>query len=108
VDRKVSRAKLFGRPDFWKDEAVLRAGCRAFAVDGLRRCDDDLLDRQFFVADDFEHLDGAEAVDVNVLCDFGHVTTVRGLMKDNVDVLQRGCYARAVLDISLNELSSVW
>jgi hypothetical protein len=67
MDAEVARAQLFDGAHRRKDQTVCLASPRAFAVNRLRRSDDDLLDGQIFVADHFEHLRRAETVDAHVL-----------------------------------------
>ena len=76
----------------------------AFAVDGLRAGDEDLADGQLLVADDLEHLRGAEAVDEDVLGHLGHVAAVGRLVEDDVDVFERGVHGVVVLHVALAEL----
>jgi hypothetical protein len=92
----------------WEDEPVLLAGRRSFAVDGLRRGDDDLFDRQVLVPDDLEHLGGAEAVDVHVLAHLGHVASVGCLVKDDVHAFERRSRGGPVADVGVNELGFRW
>src|SRR4029079_6050242 len=79
----------------------------AFAVNGLRGCDDDLFDRQILLANDLEHLRGAETVNPNVFCDFRHVAAVRRLVEHYVDVTQGGADRFAVGHVALDELDLV-
>ena len=84
MDGEVPRRELGGGAGVGEDEAVCRAERRAFAVDGLGGGDDDLFYRQVLVADNLQHLGGAEAVNMNVLADLRHVPAVGRLVKDEV------------------------
>ena len=99
----VGDAELLDGAHGGKDEPVRGAGRRALAVDGLRAGDDDLLDGQVVLADDLQHLRGAEAVDLHVLGDLGHVAAVRALVKDHVDAFHGGAHRRAVSQIALDK-----
>ena len=68
---------------------MLRAFAGAFAINSLRARSHDFFDRQLFLPDYFEHLCGAERVHVHKFCHLGHVTAVRSLVKDDVDLIQR-------------------
>ncbi len=104
VDDEVAGAQLLGGAQERDDVAVLGAVSGAFAVDGLRACDDYLFDGQVVVANDFQQLRGAEAVDEHVLGHLGHVAAVGGLVEDDVDVLEGGEHGVVVLDFALAEL----
>ncbi len=105
MNGEVSGAELFGWTEEGDDVAVGGAEGGAFGVDGLRGGDDDFLDGELVVADELEHLGGAEGVDQDVLGHFGHVATVGCLVEDDVDVLERGEHGVGVLDFALAELS---
>ncbi len=104
VDAEVAGAELLCRTQQGHDVAVLGAVGGALAVHGLGAGDDDLLDGQLVVADDLEHLRGAEAVDEDVLGHLGHVAAVSRLVEDDVDVLERGVHGVVILDEALAEL----
>ena len=76
----------------------------AFAVNRLRTRDDDFLDRQILFANDFEHLRGAERIDVHVFRDLGHVTAVSRLVKDDVDLVERRRDRLAIAHVAFDKL----
>ncbi len=101
---KVSGTQLFGGTKQRYNVPVDLTVCCAFAVDCLRTGDDDFLDGQLVIADDLQHLSGAEAVHENVLGHLGHVAAVGCFMEDDVDVGQRGVHRLVVLNVPLAEL----
>src|SRR5437016_14505607 len=82
---------------------MLRALPSAFAVNGLRAGDDNFSNRQIFFANNFEHLRGAERIDMHVFGDLGHVAPVSSLMKDNVDLVERSRNRVAIAQIGINK-----
>ncbi len=56
------------------------------------------------VADELQHLRGAEAVDEDVLRHLRHVAAIGCLVEHDVYVLQRGQHRRGVLYVALYEL----
>ena len=104
MNGEVAGAQLLGGAQQWDDVAVLGAVGGAFAVNGLGACHDNLFDGQVVIADHFEQLRGAEAVDEDILGHLGHVAPVGGLVEDDVDVLERRKHGVVVLDLALAEL----
>ena len=84
----------------------------AFAVNGLRACDDDFFYRQIVLADNFEHLRCPERIHVHKFGDFRHVTTIGSFVKDDVDLVQSGGDRVAISQIALDEfrafINPVW
>src|SRR6185437_1648652 len=72
--------------------------------DGLRAGDENFFDGQPVIADELEHLRGAETVDENVLRHLRHVAAVGRLVEDDVDVLQRGQHRCGILHVAVHEL----
>ena len=103
VDGEVAATELVDGTDMGHDVAVRGAECGAFAVDGLRAGDENFFDRQVVVADELEHLRGAEAVDEDVLRHLRHIAAVGRLVEDDVDVLECGEHRCRVLHIALHE-----
>src|SRR3954453_4552029 len=103
MDAIVSEGELLDRSGLREDQPVVWAGHRSLAVDGLRGGDYDLTNRQVLIADDLEHLGGAEAVDVYVLAHLRHVAAVCRLVENYVNVLQRRAYSSSVTDVGVYE-----
>ena len=82
---------------------MLQAFARAFAVNSLRARNDDLFDREIFLANDFNHLCRAQRIHVHIFRDLRHVTAVGGLVKNNVDVVERSGNRIAVPHVALDE-----
>jgi len=82
---------------------MLRAFPGAFAVNGLRASGDNFSNRQIFLANNFEHLRGAERIDMHVFGDLGHVAAVGSLMKDDVDLVERSRNHVAIAQIGVNK-----
>ena len=80
-----------------------RAIAGAFTVNSLRARDDYLLNRQLLLAYNFKHLRRAERIDVNKFRDLGHVTAVSGLMKYEINLVERGGDRVAIAQIALDE-----
>src|SRR5262249_20943737 len=80
-----------------------RTLARAFAVDGLRAGNDDLFNWQIPFANDFEHLCGAQRIHMHKFRDLGHVTAVRGLVKNDVDPVERSRNRVAIPHVALDE-----
>src|SRR5262245_25005480 len=75
----------------------------AFAVNGLRAGNDDLFDREIVLPNDFKHLCCAERIHMHILRNLRHVTAVRGLVKNNVDSIERSSNRIAIPYVALNE-----
>src|ERR1041385_5946363 len=103
MDLPVTAAQLVDRSDGWKNHSVLRTFRRAFAVNRLRAGDDNLFDRQIFFPNYFQHLSGAERVHVHELRHLRHVTAIRRLMEENVNLVERGPDGVAVAQIAAPE-----
>jgi hypothetical protein len=82
---------------------VLRTLARAFAVNGLRAGNDDLFDREVFLANDFNHLGRAQRIHVHIFRDLRHVTAKGGLVKNNVDVVERSSNRITIPHVSPDE-----
>jgi hypothetical protein len=65
------------------------------------------LNRQVLLANDFQHLRGAEAVNAHVFRNLRHVTAVGRLVKDNVDAPQRGTHRLAIGYVAFDEFGVV-
>src|ERR1700694_4581913 len=100
----IAFTQLFHRPNRWKNQAMFETFACSFAVNSLRTRYHDFLDRQIFFSNDFQHLRGAERVDVYVFRDLGHVTAVSSLMKDDVDLIECGCNCVTITNVSLDEI----
>src|SRR5581483_2354148 len=90
-----------------KNHPVPWTFARPFAVNGLRTGSDDFPDRQIVLPDYFEHLRGAERIYVHKFCDLGHVTAVRRLVKNDVDVFKRGRDDSAIAQIAVDEFGTL-
>ena len=99
----VAAPQLLDRADRRKNQTVLRTNAGAFAVNRLRARDDYFLDRQFLFADHLEHLRCAQRINVNVFRDLRHVAAVGRLVKDDVDLVERGRDGFAIAQVALNE-----
>src|SRR5204863_8916424 len=95
--------QLLDRTDAWKDQSVLRTFARAFAVNGLRAGNDDLFDREIFLSNHFKHLCRAQRIHVHKFRDLRHVPAVRGLVKNNLDPIERGSNRIAVSHVALDQ-----
>ena len=83
---------------------MLGAFARALAVNGLRACDDNFFYRQILLADNLEHLRCSERINLNKFGDLRHVTAIRSLMKDNIDLVQGSSDGIAISQIAFDEL----
>src|SRR4029077_7733971 len=82
---------------------VFGAIAGTFAVDSLRARNHDFFYRQAFFADNFEHLRRAEGIHVDEFCKLRHVTAIRSLMEDDIDVVYRGSDRIAIAQIRFDE-----
>src|SRR5262249_56895160 len=103
VHLPIAATQLLDRAHAWKDHSVLRTLASALAINGLRTCNDDLFDREIFLANDFEHLCGAQRIHVHIFRDLRHVTAIRGLVKNAVDPVKRGSNRLSLPHVALDE-----
>src|SRR5213083_512099 len=101
----IATTQLLDRTDARKDQSVLRTFARAFAVNGLRARDDDLFDREIFLANHFKDLRRAERIYMHKFRDLRHVTAVRGLVKNYVDAVEHSGHRVAITQVALDEFS---
>src|SRR4029453_13709611 len=99
----IALAQLFYRTHRWKYQSMFRTIAGAFAVNSLRAGNNNFLNRQGFLADYFKHLGSAERIHMHKFCDLGHVTPVGCLVKNHVDLVERGGNRIAITQITLNE-----
>src|SRR5881409_1918008 len=99
----IAFAQLFHRPYRRKNQSMFRTIAGPFAVNSLRARNDNLLNRQGFLADHFEHLGSAERIHVHKFCDLWHVTAVGSLVEDDVDLVERGGNRVTITQITVNE-----
>ena len=103
VHLPIAATQLLDRANAWKDQSVLGTFARAFAVNGLRAGNDDLFNRKIFLPNHFKHLCRAERIHVHIFRDLRHVTAVRGLVKNNVDPIERSSNRIAIPHVALDE-----
>jgi hypothetical protein len=99
----ITFAQLLYRPHRRKNQSMVWTITGAFAVNSLRACDDDFLNRQILLADYFKHLGSAERIHVHKFCHLWHVTAVGSLVKNDVDFVECGGNRLAIAQIAVNE-----
>ncbi len=83
---EVTGAELLDGTEGGGYAAVLGANRCALTVNSLGTGHEHLANRQVAIADDLEHLRGAEAVDEDVFRHFRHVAAVCSFVEDDINV----------------------
>ena len=73
------------------------------AVNSLGARNNDLPNRQGFLADHFKHLRSTKRIHMHKFCDLRHVTPVGSLVKNDIDLVERGGDRVAITQIAVNE-----
>src|SRR4029077_20210045 len=98
----IAVAQLLDWAQHRKNQSMFRTVAGAFAVDSLRAGDDDFLNRQVFLAADFEHLGSAERIYMHKFRNLWHITAVGSLVKNDVYLVERGDDRVAITQITVN------